>query len=58
MYEYGQAFMSMGNLFNMSVYIFAHVSMYVYMCRPVYVYEHDCFMYVHTCAYNAPVCTL
>ena len=32
-------------------YIFVHVSVYVYMCRQVYVHEHDCFMYVHMCTY-------
>ena len=25
--------------------------MYVFMCRHVYVYEYDCFMYVHMCTY-------
>ena len=30
-------------------YIFVHVSVYVYMCRHVYVYEYDCFMCVHVC---------
>ena len=41
--------MSMGNPVNMYIYIyvfFLRVSAYVHMCRPVYVYEHDCFMYV------------
>ena len=27
--------------------MFVHVSVYVFMCRHVYVYEYDCFMYVH-----------
>ena len=40
--------MSMGNLVNMPS---VHVSMYVYMCRHVYVCGHDCFMYVHMCIY-------
>ena len=33
------------------LYIFVHVSVYVYMCRYVNVYEDDCFMYVHMCIY-------
>ena len=43
--------MSIGNLVNMSIYIFVHVLVYVYMCRHVYVYEYDCFIYVHMCLY-------
>ena len=27
------------------------MTVYVFMCRHVYVYEYDCFMYVHTCTY-------
>ena len=34
------------------------VSVCIYLCRPAYVYEYDCFVYVHTCAYNMFVCTL
>ena len=45
-YEYGQVcYLSMGNLVSMSV------SVNVFMCRHVYVYEYDCFMYVHMCTY-------
>ena len=29
--------------------VFVHVSVYVHMCRHVYVYEYDCFIYVHMC---------
>ena len=32
------------------MYIFFH-ALYVYMCRHVYVYEYDCFMYAHMCLY-------
>ena len=35
----------------MLVDIFVHVTVYVFMCRHVYVYEYDCFMYVHRCTY-------
>ena len=45
-------YMSMGNLVSMSVDIlFVHVTVYVFMCRHVYMYEYDCFMYVHMCTY-------
>ena len=27
------------------------MTVYVFMCRHVYVYEYDCFMYVHMCTY-------
>ena len=39
------------------IYIFVHVSVYVFMCRHVSVYERDCFMYVHKCTL-AFVCML
>ena len=29
----------------------AHVTVCVFMCRHVYVYEYGCFMYGHTCPY-------
>ena len=32
-------------------YIFVYVTVYVFMCRHAYVYEYDCFMYVHMCTY-------
>ena len=43
----------MGNLESMLcyIYIFVHVSVYVFMCRHVNVYEYDCFVYVHMCTY-------
>ena len=27
------------------------MTVYVFMCRHVYVYGYDCFMYVRTCTY-------
>ena len=27
------------------------MTVYVFMCKHVYVYEHDCFMYVHMYTY-------
>ena len=27
------------------------MTVYVFMCRHVYMYEYDCFMYVHMCTY-------
>ena len=27
------------------------MTVYVFMCRHAYVYEYDCFMYVHKCTY-------
>ena len=49
--------MSMGNVVNMSIYIFVHVSVYVYMYRHVNVCEYDGFMFV-LCAYIVFACTL
>ena len=31
--------------------IFVHLSVYVFLCRHVYVYEYDCLMYVDMCTY-------
>ena len=27
------------------------MTVYVFMCRHVFVHEYDCFMYVHMCTY-------
>ena len=47
--------MSIGNLVSMSVDIFGHVTVHMFMFKHVYVYEYDCFMYVHMCTYC--ICT-
>ena len=43
--EYWQSCLYVGR------YMFVHMTVYVFMCRHVYVYGYDCFMYVHTCTY-------
>ena len=43
--EYGRSCKYVGR------YICVHVTVYVFMCRYVYAYGYDCFMYVHTCTY-------
>ena len=45
LYDYGQSCQYVCR------YIFVLVTMYVFMCRYVYVYKYDCFMYVHMCTY-------
>ena len=40
-------YVSMGNLVRMLVdayILYVHVTVYVFMCRHVYVYLYDCFM--------------
>ena len=32
---------------SMNNVVFVHVSVYSYLCVDIYVYEYDCFMYVH-----------
>ena len=57
--ECGQVwYVGMGNLVSMLVDdIFVYITVYVFMCRHVYVYEHDCFTFVYT-SHFAFVCTL